>query len=48
MKLSDTVSQFRWSTFVELLLIKAVLITISEALSKMVLSVEFTQLGELM
>ena len=47
-KLSDVVSQFKLSTFVELQLTGPILFKISEGLSKLTLSVEVTQFGELM
>ena len=48
MNLSDVVSQFKASTFVELQLTELILLKISQGLSKLTLWVEFTQVIELM
>ena len=48
MNLSDVVSQFKPSTFVELQLTEHILLKISEGLSKLTSSVEFAQVIELM
>ena len=48
MNLSDVVSQFKPSTFVELQLTELILFKVSEGLSKLTSSVEFTQVIELM
>ena len=48
MNLSDVVSQFKASTFVELQLTEPILLKISQGLSKLTLWVEFTQVIELM